>query len=108
MRLKHIKFKVGDDVLAYVESHSTGEYIIHAPVSIEIDPNHGYMAKNWLALSESSFTYIQSRDILFINNASENAENYYREYIEYIQKPDSDSLSDELEAFIESKSSIKH
>ena len=108
MRLKHIKFKVGDDVLAYVESVTTGEYTIHAPVAIEIDPTHGYIAKNWLALSDSSFTNIKARDVLFINNASENAENYYREYIEYSQRPDSDPLSDELEAFIESKHNIKH
>lgn len=109
MNLKHIKMANGEDVIAHLEIlnyKDTFIYRCHAPVQIYIDPEFGYIAKNWIFLSKNTFADILPKDIIFVNSVSDQAESYYQEYINRSSKPVEEE--DLLESLIQSKLSTKH
>lgn len=115
MDLKHIKLTSGEDLLAGVEllSYNDVKYFrLHAPISLYIDPEFGYIAKDWLALSELTYADLQVSDITFVNPASQTAETYYYEYLKYkagSRKEPANNESEDINALLEqSRNSIKH
>lgn len=112
MELLHIKMKNGEDILAQKDTTANldNEVYIVAPVSIQIDPVHGFFAKSWLLLSEGNTVGISKNDILFCHNASEKARSYYEEFLYRIseEEPSEDEqyaseLEEVFQAMMEAK-----
>lgn len=117
MNLNHIKLNNGEDILAYVEiielPNKQKHLRLHAPISIHMDPEHGFFAKSWLLLSETNMVSLPLQKIMFCNTASEKAQTYYDQFMEQLASsaPAEEQLSDIeelLSSMLESKSSIKH
>lgn len=110
MNLKHVKLNSGDDIICTIENHKTF-FRIHNPILIYIDPELGMMAKNWLALSASTYVDIMANKIMFSTDASETAITYYQEFVNYVSSKSTD-LEDEVEQtlsdMLEAKTSTKH
>lgn len=120
MQLLHIKLKNGEDILAQREDSQLDEngVTISAPVSIHIDPMHGFFAKSWMILSDAQVFIVPNEEILFCSNASEKGISYYEEFVLKISRDHSDfpsieddnidSLQELFETLLEAKSSKLH
>lgn len=115
MNLIHIKLKNGEDILAQ-EDPLKSEFGIRvtAPISVHLDPIHGFFAKSWLALSSTNTVIIDNNDIMFLNPASDKGFEYYEEFIKRIASDDDvdldevNELEQMFEAILQSKSSKLH
>jgi len=116
MNLLHIKLKNGEDILAKDQSTSLENVVVVAmPISVHMDPLHGFFAKSWMVLSDIDVVSINKNDIMFCYPASQHGVNYYEEFmkkhIRYDDDIESDAIDDlekMFEAMLESKSSKIH
>jgi hypothetical protein len=116
-----IKLKNGEDIVA-VLTHDEQEFItIENPVSIDVDPEHGFFAKAWNFLARSDMVALSKDDILLFDDASEKAIYYYEEFMrqhepqkektlrEYVEDTEYMSELEEMfNAVLENKTSTKH
>ena len=95
--------KNGEDILAQQENNSDfKDYIsIVAPVSIHIDPVHGFFAKSWLLLSEENSMKLNRNETIFCHNASEKAKSYYEEFLFRITEEEPQDESEEYTSELE-------
>ena len=79
--LKHLKLKNGDDILGFVDELDEGILLIRDPIQIVMDPKFGVYTKKWLYLSNYKEAFVDSFDILLVNQASESAIELYEESV---------------------------
>lgn len=114
MKLKHIKLDNGDDLIGNLVQKTKQHLEIHFPVLIEMDPQLGYVAKNWTGLSETDTVKIETTKVTFTHDASISAHKYYQEFIAHVSDEDEfeetyeDEIDNELQDIIDSRKAIKH
>lgn len=115
MNLIHIKLKNGEDILAQENPEKSDiGVIVTAPISVHLDPVHGFFAKSWMALSSTNTVLINSNDIMYCYPASERGLEYYDEFIrrfateDNIDPEDTNELEQLFEAMMQAKASKLH
>ena len=113
MNLLHIKLKNGEDILAQEQSvPCENGVVVTMPISVHMDPIHGFFAKSWMVLSEVNSVTIKTDDIMFCYPASEHGTEYYEEFLKQrvsdTMSDDVDELEQMFEAMLESKTSKIH
>lgn len=121
MILKHVKMRNREDLLCYVEGKpETGFLRISHPLCIEVTPDSGMFAKNWMMFTDGDSVNVPVSSIMYIGDANEKAIQYYDDFFTKLQSSpnyddDADfapNVLDEYEelfqAMMESKKVIKH
>lgn len=118
MELHHIKLTNGEDLLSYIDIQKVNDinvYVLRNPISLYHDIDYGYICRNWTGFSKTNNALLFSKDILFLNPASDTAEEYYYQFIEGISEQtdqfdglDPDQETEQMRALIESRNKTKH
>ena len=118
MSLVYLKLYNGEEILGNNISVDPESYCIENPIQVRIHPAHGLFAKSWLLLAKDNSIVLSKSDVLFIGDANERAKSYYQTFISRIAESNSEYESDNPEdvsaieeqmlAYLESKTSMKH
>lgn len=122
MSLVYLKLYNGEEILGDNTSIDSDSYCIGNPIQVRIHPAHGLFAKSWLLLAETNSIVLSKSDVLFIGEANERAKTYYETFISRIADRererdathnrddlnDVNDIEDQLLAYLESKTSVKH
>jgi hypothetical protein len=120
LSLVYLKLYNGEEILGDNTSIDPDSYCIDNPIQVRIHPAHGLFAKSWLLLAEANSIVLGKSDVLFIGEANERAKTYYETFISRIADSESDTMyskddlddvkdiEDQLLAYLESKTSVKH
>lgn len=118
MSLVYLKLYNGEEILGNNISVDPESYCIENPIQVRIHPAHGLFAKSWLLLAEENSIVLSKSDVLFIGEANERARSYYETFIARIEDSNREYESDDPEdvsaieeqmlAYLESKTSMKH
>lgn len=82
MELFHIKMKNGQDLVGSVDFIDEGSILLSNVMEFVATPNLGMYTKKWLHLSKDNETRLHTRDVLFVNPASDDAVDMYVEVLE--------------------------
>jgi hypothetical protein len=101
MSLYYLKYRCGDDVLAYIydndELTETDKSFLTltSPVRYQINMQYGPFMEDMLFLSSEDQVRVHKGDIMYVHPASETAMEYYNKFHERDQDNDSEGLPTE-------------
>jgi hypothetical protein len=118
VNLVYLKLHNGEEILGNSIGDDLDSYCIENPIQVRIHPTHGLFAKSWLLLAEDNSIVLSKTDILFIGEANERARSYYETFISRVTKSvseyessdpdDVDFIEEQMIAYLESKTTVKH
>lgn len=112
MILKHIKLRNREDLLCFITSDDGKGFItVDHPIAVEVTPEEGVFAKNWMMFTEGQSVKIPINTIMYVGDANQKAVEYYEDFYERLSKrhdEDVDEYEELFEAVLESKTVTKH
>lgn len=107
MNLVNVKLRNGADLIGYLAKTDSYSIEVQSPISVEVSPQFGVFASNWLMFSEKTSVILQNHDFIYCTEASKRAIEYYEQFTHrhaesYDSKYDShDETHDKLVAALE-------
>lgn len=117
-----LKLKNGADIVGSLVEEHEKYLLVNEPVEMQVDPEYGFFAKNYLLLAQGNVARFNKDDLLLMAPANEKAVRYYEEFTSRIRDihenvqgsrqdftpEDLEEIEETMAAMLESRHVTKH